>query len=285
MAISTLSLALNGANDERTAGDWRNLVHRAFEEGVNAFEIVHPSESLLLGFGEGVASVRRSLLFLSLRIEPETVERGPERWVEDVIAATGIGDFNLVTIAASAVAPAWEAMLRLREQRRVHHLGVAGSGDELGPHVLKKRFDALVTPFNLLSSWRDRQVTRNALERQMGVIACNPCPVELAPMIEQARASAKGGVFKRSNPLAGAGSYRFLAETRGWSAEQICLAYALTEPAVATVQVDLQSHEHLEHLAEATARDLPSAVSAQIEMARFSPELKAAEAAPARRSA
>ena len=41
----------------------------------------------------------------------------------------------------------------------------------------------------------------------------------------------------RANPLAGAGTYAFLENTRGWKSEEICLAYALTEPCLASVQI------------------------------------------------
>jgi hypothetical protein len=113
----------------------------------------------------------------------------------------------------------------------------------------------------------------------MGVVACDPCPAELEALIETAEAKVKPGWFKRPKPLAGAGTYAFLATTHGWTAEQICLSYTLTEPAVATVQMPIASRKHLATLAAVTDKDLPSAVSAQIEMARFSEEeaRKAAE--------
>jgi aryl-alcohol dehydrogenase-like predicted oxidoreductase len=95
----------------------------------------------------------------------------------------------------------------------------------------------------------------------------------------------KPGWFKKPRPLAGAGTYAFLTATRGWSAEQLCLAYALTEPAVASVLVQVDDREHLTELAATTDRDLPPTVSAQIEMARFSAEADAERQQKARRSA
>ncbi|MBP7649752.1 MAG: hypothetical protein KA744_07890, partial [Phenylobacterium sp.] len=74
----------------------------------------------------------------------------------------------------------------------------------------------------------------------------------------------------RAEPLAGAGTYAFLHQTHGWSAEEVCLAYALTEPAFATVQVEQFRAEAIERLALITDKDLPTGVAAQIEMARFS---------------
>ena len=68
-----------------------------------------------------------------------------------------------------------------------------------------------------------------------------------------------------------ADSYAFLDATHNWTAEEICLAYALTEPALATVQLFAPSLDRLERLAETPEREMPPGLSAQIEMARWSP--------------
>ena len=60
IAVSALSLALNGDNDRRKAGDWLAIIHSALEHGVNAFEISRPSSALLSGLAEGIAAVRRA---------------------------------------------------------------------------------------------------------------------------------------------------------------------------------------------------------------------------------
>jgi hypothetical protein len=65
-------------------------------------------------------------------------------------------------------------------------------------------------------------------------------------------------------------TYAFLGDTPGWTAEEACLAFALTEPALATVQCRTTDPAMLARLAMAVERDLPNGLSAQIEMARFS---------------
>ena len=75
---------------------------------------------------------------------------------------------------------------------------------------------------------------------------------------------------RRTDPLADVGGYEFLTNTPGWSAEDICLGYALTEPSLATVRVTADSPQEVERLAAVVERDLPTGVCAQIEMARFS---------------
>lgn len=286
MAVSVLSMELNGEDDRRKPIDWRDLIHAGFEEGINAFEIVNPSPALIDGFAEGAEAVKRSLLFVALRV-PAAVE-GPRLapWVEQAILRTRLEYFDILTLTAgsSRAEDLLAAAILLKEADRVWRLGVEGSGALIDEDVDFGLFDAVFTPFNLLSGWRDRNLVRRSLEQQMGVVACDPCPAELEAMVETAEAKVKPGWFKRPKPLAGAGTYAFLSTTHGWTAEQICLAYTLTEPAVATVQVPIASRKHLATLSAVTDKDLPSAVSAQIEMARFSAEEEARKAA-ARRTA
>ena len=81
----------------------------------------------------------------------------------------------------------------------------------------------------------------------------------------------KGGLrrlFHRPSPQV-AHAYDFLHATPGWTAEQLTLAYALTEPALASVVVETADRRNLEVVAAAVERELPSAAAAQIEIARI----------------
>jgi aryl-alcohol dehydrogenase-like predicted oxidoreductase len=285
MAVSVLSMELNGEDDRRKPIDWRDLIHAGFEEGINAFEIVNPSPALMDGFAEGAEAVKRSLLFVALRAPAAVEGQRLAPWVEQAILRTRLEYFDILTLSAGAsrAEDLLAAAILLQEADRVWRLGVAGSGTLIDEDVDFGLFDAVFTPFNLLSGWRDRNLVRRSLEQQMGVVACDPCPAELEAMVETAEAKVKPGWFKRPKLLAGAGTYAVLGTTPGWTTEQICLAYTLTEPAVATVQMPVASRKHLATLAAVTDRDLPSAVSAQIEMARFSAE--EARQAAARRHA
>lgn len=287
MAVSVLSLELSGEDDRRRPAEWRELLHAAFEEGVNAFELVNPSPALLSGFAEGAQVVKRSLLFVGLRADAADDGALLERAVQQVIAESGLGYLDLLTLGAGLTRSEdlLTAALRLKETDVARRLAVAGPSDDLlDADVDSGVLDAILTPFSLLSGWRDRNLVRRALESQMGVIGCDPCPDALESLMESAQAKAKPGWFKRPRPLAGVGTYAFLGSTPNWTAEQICLAYALTEPSLATVQVAASSRKHLAELAAITDRDLPSQVSAQIEMARFSAEQAAREDAARRRA-
>ncbi|MGA0599399.1 aldo/keto reductase [Caulobacter sp. KR2-114] len=273
MAVSTLSLRLNG---ERCGGDpdaWLAFIHAAFENGVNAFEVVHPTSALLEGLAYAARSVERRLIFVALRLSDGL---GPDEivaQVDHVLLATGLEALDLVIVDGDGELhneSVW-ALEDLRSASRVLRLGVVVAGDEGMQHVHGGAFDVLLAPFNLLSGWRERLRVRTATDKGMSVVALDPYPEE-ARAIAEPKAVKRRWFSRPTYPLAGLGSYNFLHDTHGWKAEEICLGFALTETAVASVVVEVDSHKHLEALAEVTERDLPAAVAAQIEMARFSAE-------------
>ena len=197
IAVSALSLALNGETERRKPSDWLAIIHGALEHGVNAFEITRPSPALLSGLAEGIAAVRRALLFVSLRADPNMRGRDLDGWTSEVIAAGGLESIDLFTIDAAS--PEFEeglvAGLRLKDLSLVRRLAIAGSGDLLVNHVEDPLFDALVMQFGLMSGWRDRNLVRTALERQMAVMSYDPYPTQLDQMVTDDKKPAKTGWF------------------------------------------------------------------------------------------
>lgn len=273
MSISALCLKLQG---ERCGGDpdaWLGLIHGAFENGVNAFEISNPSPALLEGLAHAVRSVERRLVFISLRLPDDIRSDDVMREIDHVLISSGLEHLDLAVLNADrdvANEVIW-TLEDLKAASKVRRLGILAETEEANQHVHSGAFDVLMTPFNLLSGWRERLRVRTATEKSMSVIATKHFP-------EDARAMAEPKTMKRrwfskpAYPLAGLGSYNFLHGTHGWGAEEICLGFALTETAIASIAIDAENLKHLAVLAEVTERDLPSAVAAQIEMARFSAE-------------
>jgi hypothetical protein len=148
------------------------------------------------------------------------------------------------------------------------------------PYIASGQFDVLGTPYNLTSGWKERNWLRAAGAKDMAVFGYEPYPIDfhraVAAMLRQEQ--PKG----RVEALHGCGSYMFLDSTPNWTAEEICVAHALTEPGLATVQVHAPSLDRLERLADTTEREMPPGLSAQIEMARFAP---VPQAEPERRRA
>ena len=284
-AVSALSLILTDTDRRRAPQHWRGLVQAAFEVGVNTFEFHTPSDSLLEGFAEAAEPLERRLIFVGLRVAGDRGREAMTASVDHVIARTGLGSLDLLTIEASGARSAEiiDELRTLKVARRARRIAVAGDADATEDLANSGLFDALVTPFNLLSGWRERRLIRAAGDRQLAIIGSDPFPAETPDLIRNARQQQKkGGWFVKREALAGVGSYRFLADTPGWTAEQICLGYALTEPSLASVQMHLTEPKLLPPLAAITERDLPPAIGAQIEMARFSAEQ---QGAASRRSA
>lgn len=288
VAVSAITLRLEDEPRLRGA-DWRKLIFAALESGINSFEIDGVSSALIEGAAEAFSTVERRLLFIGWRLRGSLDRALKAQAVHDMIDQaldrTGLGHLDLATLddpdANAFPAETLEQLKALRGARLIRLLSVAGAGDKFDAYVASGQFEAMTTPFNLASGWVERNRVRSAVGREMAVIGLDYWPETLR---EAHRASflPKPSLWRRkTDPLADVGGYDFLRNTPGWNAQQICLAYALTEPSLASVQVTANSPAEIEALAAITERDLPTGCAAQIEMARFS----AQEAAKAKRRA
>lgn len=277
-AVSAVSLLLRETSAAPTPQAWRGLLFGAMECGINCFELVAGSDTLARGMNEAMRAVERGLLFLSWRIYGDihrplgADELGQS--IRDGLSQTAAGYFDLLTLDEAAIqtlTPEAEALLNdMKGAGLVLQTGVFGDGAGADACVETARVDVLASPFNLLSDGRTRRRVKDAAAADMVAVAYDAIPADLCRPPQQQRKAA--GLLRRSaEPLAGVGTYLFLHETRGWTAEELCLGYALTEPSFATVQIATLSTPLIERLAAVTDRDLPTGVVAQIEMARFSP--------------
>jgi len=288
VAVSAISLRLEDQPRLRGA-DWRKLIFAALESGINSFEIDGVSPALIEGATEAFSTVERRLLFIGWRLRGSNDRALRAQAVHDMIDQaldrTGLGHLDLATLddpdKNAFPAETLEQLKALRAARLIRLLGVAGAGETFDAYVASGQFEAMATPFNLASGWIERNRVRAAMGREIAVIGQDYWPDVLR---EEHKASflPKPSLWRRrTDPLADVGGYDFLRNTPGWNAQQICLAYALTEPSLATVQVTASTPAEIEALALMAERDLPTGCAAQIEMARFS----AQEAAKAKRRA
>ena len=291
--VSAVSLAMTDVPNRRRTEDWRELTYAGLEAGVNAFEIVGVNPAIVDGLAEGLRAVERHMVFVGLRLgpTPEGRDFSPAhlaRRVESVIARTGLDYLDLCLLddpgENELSAEALSTLKGLRATGRTRLIGVGGRGTALDAYISTGAFDALAMPYNLASGWMDRHRLKAASSKNMAVIGYDFWP-------EQFRQPASGGIaqtIKRSlwgkpvapkdNPLAGAGTYSFLHTTPGWTAEDICLAYALTEPSIASLQITAEAADRLESLAAITEQEMPNGVASRIEMARFSGQKTADQA-------
>lgn len=280
-AVSAVSLALTDMKGW-DARDWTALTHAALEQGINAFEIVGKSPALLEGLTAGLGDLERRLLFVGLRLGmPINGQRdySPQALVgaiQATVAKTGLDYLDVVLLddpAEDSLSP--EALATLKAERArgsVRMIGVAGLDPAIDFYIATGAFQVLAMPFGVMSGWLDRRRIREAIDREMAVMGTAFVPEGLAGQVAEAK--PKRGLLglrrNRSNPLEGVGTYAFLDTTPGWTMEEICLAYALTEPSLATMQVTSDQSRRLEAFASVAERDLPAGLSSRIEMARFS---------------
>ncbi|WP_297506323.1 hypothetical protein [uncultured Caulobacter sp.] len=274
MAVSALTLRLADTSRLK-AGDWRALVFTALESGINSFQVEGDAPELLRGAGEAFASVERRLLFITWRA------RGDGATLSDLTvdvqlraALDGLSlDYLDLVLINDPLQPALPLDFEVRfgelYQRRVARgLGVASRGD-IDPRLLTNGLvTAVSSPFNLSSGWAERNRIRGAAQANLAVIGEDFWPQALR---EGGEAAQRPSLWRRrTDPLADIGGYEFLHATPGWTGEEICLGYALTEPSLATVRITADTRAEVERLAAVVERDLPNGVCAQIEMARFS---------------
>jgi hypothetical protein len=263
--VSAVSLLLDGTV-RRSAREWRSQILAAMDVGINGFEIAGENPALIEGAAQALADVERDLLFIAWR--PRILPAEPGHAIEAFLTRTGLDYVDLLNFDSAP--PAADVLQRLRDMRRVRSYGLTSDDEETDLLITRGAFDALTTCYSPVSGWRDRNRLKAAADRGMAVIARNIWPEALHPKVAIFKKSLLG---RKRNPLAGmVGGYNFLESTPGWSPEEICLAYVLTEPAVTTVRLEVDRLDRLERLASVPDRDLPTGIAAQIEMARFSDE-------------
>lgn len=287
-SVSAVTLNLSDRTVARGKSGGRALVTEAMEHGINTFHLETADSVLGEMVGSAVAGVDRRLVFVAARIGQKRgrgrMERdfSPESLtasIDELLAASGLEHLDMVLLDEPAAdelsQPALAALKALRASGRVQMLGIAGGAEVMDAYVSTNAFDVLVTPFNVNASWATRNRVRAAVERDMAVVAYDFFPEALStPKGAESQGLKNRGLFgwgggpKQDPVFKGVGTFAFLHQTPNWSADEICLAYALSEPTLASVIIDTADPTVLGRLADVPDRDMPPGLPAQIEMAR-----------------
>jgi aryl-alcohol dehydrogenase-like predicted oxidoreductase len=284
-AVSCVSLVLT---DQAMRRDDRiRLVYGALEAGINTFELSGRDPEVAAALGEALSAVERRMVFVMQRVGwnrdgsgrriRDLGDEGLSRLVEQSVAQARLGqlDVAIVDVADDEVLEpqVLAALKAMKAAGAVAMLGVAG-GEGVDRHLDGRDFEVLCTPFNVRSGWRERNRLRQAVAADMPIVGCDFHPFAASAAAEEEQSPSRfnlAGMFRRGpRKAAPTDAYAFLERTPNWSAEEICLGYALTEPSLTTVQVRARTVEHLNRLAAIAEKELPNGVAAQIEMARFS---------------
>lgn len=290
-AVSALTLSL-GARDIAAGPEaGRDLIYSALEAGINSYRLETADPVLAEVLGEALRHVDRKLVQISIMLGAGDGRRGSDRdfsaegmtaAMDRALHASGLGWFDLAVLDEPGdhelPQSSLNALKALRATERVRLLGVSGDGEVMDTYVSTGAFDVLATPYHVNSPWQIRHRLRIAREQDMAIFVYGYFPESLdtARKASTAHEEKKGffgfgkpGGRSKSDPLAGAGTFSFLHKTANWPAEAICLAYALTDPAVSSVLIEASDVERLNTLAQVPDRDMPPGLAAQIEMARI----------------
>lgn len=293
-AVSALTLSLGGDALTRGPEAAQDLIYSALEAGINSFRLENADPVLAETVGEALGHVDRKLVCVTVTLGAGDGGRAPWRdfsaqgmtsAIDRILHVSGLGWLDVALLEEPGedelAQSSLNALKALRATGRVRLLGVSGDGEVMDAYVSTGAFDALATPFHVNSPWTVRARMRAARERDMIIFGYGYYPESLAGRRRTEADSAapkKRGLFGfGSSPRtaetpssARASAFAFLHHTHGWTAEEICLAAALTDPSLSSVLVRALDAERLNALALVSERDMPPGLPAQIEMARVS---------------
>ncbi len=290
-AISTLTLSLGVDTLSRGVAFANELIFTALEAGINSYRLETADPVLAEVVGQALVNVDRKLLNVSLELGAGDGRRGSDRdfsaegmtgAIDRALQVSGLGwiDVALLEEPGEDELPqsSLNALKALRATGRVRYLGVSGATEVMDTYVSTGAFDVLATPFHVNVDWKIRSRVRAARDQDMAILAYDYFPSELDTAKKAATVhKPKKGLFgfgsgsgdrKKNDPLADVGTFAFIHRTANWSAEAICLAHAMTDPAISSVLIKASDAERLNTLAAVPERDMPPGLSAQIEMAR-----------------
>ncbi len=289
VSISALTLRLGHTLLSQGPEVMRSTIYAALENGVNSFQLESADPVLTEIAGPALASVDRKLIAVSLMLNGgsrrDFSAEAVTAAVEETLRATGLGWLDVAILDEPGENELPQATLTalkaLRSAGRIKQLGVAGDADAMDAYISTGAFDLVAMPYHVNSPWQTRSRIRAALERDMAVMGYGYFPEALrtarkAANLNQPKRGLLGFIGGKKEVLADTGTFAFLHKTPQWTAEEICLGAALTDPSICSVVFEADRPERIEALASTTERDLPAGIPAQIEMARVG---RAAQAA------
>lgn len=284
-AVSSLCLSLGPEQFKFGTNGLKDLIFSALEAGINAYHIDWPDPQLLQAAGEALAHVERRLIWVSLTLGQDQASGvkdfspgGLTRTVEMSLHNSGLGWFDVAVLDQPAEhelpLSSLNALKVLRNNNQVRFLGIRGHDPVMDAYVSTGAFNVLYTPFSIQAEWLIRARMRAAQKRDMAIFihGYDVLPQPAAQTrIEAPKKGLLGLVGRRPAPVPPPepeGPFAFFHSIAGWTAQELCLGFALTEPSVSSAMIAPTRADQIEAIAAVPERDLPSGLSAQIEMAR-----------------
>ncbi|MFT4091407.1 MAG: aldo/keto reductase [Asticcacaulis sp.] len=283
-ALSSLALNIGPGAIRLGRNHTYRLIMAALENGINTyhFDVSHPD--ILRAAADAFSDIDRKILFLSVNAHNDLSQdpqadyalRPLRERLRSIVQDYGLGYIDLLMFHAHGFNKipdsTWIFLEGLKNARLLRYLGASANTDHIKDVVEHGRFGILRTVFDLDTNWDKRHLLDHAIARGLNILGHDYFPTAYQKSSDTVPKAARRGWFggKAADPLAGSGTYAFLHQTPSWSAEELCLAYTLSQPCLTSVLVSPETPERLNALAEISERNMPPSVPAQIEMARFS---------------
>jgi len=289
LALSTVGLRLSRLAIGHNHGLLAKLITAGLENGINTYHFDSTAPDFLRAAAKAFSVVERRLLFISIDAQEagQASDSGGyglrpirER-LRAAIKESGLHTIDLLMFAPpgalSLPGDTLDFLASLKRAHMLRYIGARGETADLPGLIARGHFDVIETSFDIDSSWDKRRHIDRAIQNEINVTASDFFPAAYRKPADVVPKAARTGWFgaKPENPLAGAGTHAFLHQTPDWTAEELCLGFALAQPTLSCVFIDAGTPQQIEALANVTERTLPSSVPAQIEMARFNDQIAA----------
>lgn len=283
LALSNIGLNLRWEKLHKNRSLLQKLIFTALENGINTYHFDSADTGFLQSASEIFGVVERKLLFVSINAnEPNQPSDASvcalaplKERLRTAIKDSGFHWIDLLLFNQPGAGEIPDDSLAfldsLKRSKMLRYIGTTCEAEEMAALVASGNFDVIKTSYDIDTSWDKRRQIDNAVAKELNVFGTDVMPDAYRKASDVVPKEARRGWFgsKAANPLGGAGTHAFLHQTHDWSPEELCLGYALSQPGLSCIYVDVDSPDHLESLAAVPERHLPSSVPAQIEMARF----------------
>ena len=281
LALSAIRLRLSAHSFRKNPADAREIIERALENGINAFQIDSSEIGFLHQISQVLKVVDRSILFIGMTARDDlgASYAGPialaalKQRLAEAVRLPGLQRLDMVTFQSAefrALAPEDHAFLRrLGETHTVGQVGVQlEPNDYLG--VLDAGYPtAILTDFDVTAGKARRRMVEDASRRNLTVFAQNYYPARLIESRPGESIRTHLQTLNTGAGLLGPDKFSFLTNEIGWTAEEICLGFTLSQLQIISTGVAARSPDHLDGLARVVGRTLPRALHAHIELGTF----------------
>ena len=280
LALSALRLRLSAHAFRKSPGAVGGLVERALGHGINAFQIDSGDAVFVAQVAQALKMVDRNILFVSLTARDDhgvaydgaLRTQALKQRLSEALRLRGLQRLDMVTFQSAeyrSLTPETHNFLRrLNETHTVSQVGVqVEPSDYLA--VLDAGYPtAILTDFDVTATKNRRLMLQDASRRNLSVFAQNYYPARLIEG-RQGESIRDHLSSVHTGGLSGPEKYSFLTNENGWTAEEICLGFTLSQAQVVSVGVVARSPDHLDGLARVVGRTLPRALHAHIELGTF----------------